>query len=294
MRRFIPSRSALLAFEAAAKHQSFTNAAVELALSESAISRQINTLEDQLGLKLFHRIKKRVTLTRAGERYSKQVNQILDQLEQDMLNIMAHGGERDILELAVLPSLCSQWMIPRLPDFYSLYPGITINAHAHSVMFMFKDTNYDAAIHFGQPNWPGAVADFLFSEEVVMVGKPELLRQHPIKRVEDILSYPRLHLSSRSEAWRTWFDSAGLFGGNAMHGSRFEYFSLLISAACAGLGLALIPQFLIISELNSGKLEIVTPIPNTTDNAYYLVYPENRIVEGGSLEKFRNWLLDEV
>ncbi len=284
----------MLAFEAAAKHQSFTNAASELALSESAISRQITMLEEQLGLKLFHRIKKRVTLTRAGERYSKQVAQILDQIERDMLNIMAHGGQRDVLELAVLPSFCSQWMIPRLPSFYKRYPDITINAHAHSVMFMFKDTNYDAAIHFGQPNWPGAEADFLFKEDVVMVGKPQILRQKQIKVAEDVLNHTLLHLSSRSEAWRNWFDENSLAEADAIQGSRFELFSLLISAACAGLGIALIPRYLISKELKEKNLEIVDHVTETTQNAYYLVYPDKNLIDNSSLLNFRNWLQEEV
>ena len=107
MRRTVPSRSALLAFESAARHQSFTSAAAELSLTESAISRQIAALEEQLGLKLFSRIKRRVILTKAGALYSKQVRKTVEQMERDMLNIMSQGGTRETLELAVLPTFCS-------------------------------------------------------------------------------------------------------------------------------------------------------------------------------------------
>jgi len=117
MRRTVPSRSALLAFESAARHQSFTSAAAELSLTESAISRQIAALEEQLGLKLFSRIKRRVILTKAGALYSKQVRKSVEQMERDMLNIMSQGGTRETLELAVLPTFCSQWMIPRIGSF---------------------------------------------------------------------------------------------------------------------------------------------------------------------------------
>jgi DNA-binding transcriptional LysR family regulator len=289
----IPSRSALIAFEAAARHQSFTGAASELALTESAVSRQIATLEDLLSIKLFNRTNKRVFLTRAGEIYGTQVRKTIAQIERDMFNIMAHGGTRDILELAVLPTFCSQWLIPRLGSFYKQNPDISINTTARSVMFLFKDTPIDAAIHFGQPNWPGTIADYLFKEDVVAVCKPDLLKdQRPIN-AEGILSHPLLHLSSRPDAWRVWLEGAGLAGHNTMKGSRHEHFSHLICAASSGLGIALIPRFLIGNELEQGELTIAFDMPTESDNAYYLVYPENNLSES-ALVHFREWLLEEV
>ncbi len=293
MRRVLPSRSALLAFESAARHQSFSSAAAELALTESAISRQIATLEDQLGLKLFNRVKKRVLLTKAGLLYSKQIRKSVEQMERDMLNIMSHGGTREILELAVLPTFCSQWLIPRIGSFYQQYPDATINMSARSVIFLFKETSFDAAIHFGQPNWPGTVADLLFSEEVVAVCKPELLKDGHLSNAEDVLGYTMLHLTSRPEAWRHWFDSAGISGVNAMQGARYGHFSILISAACAGLGVALIPRYLITQELERNELTIAHDLPLKNDAAYYLVYPDENI-SSNILNYFRTWLLEKV
>ena len=293
MRRIIPSRSALIAFEAAARHQSFTNAAAELALTESAISRQVNALEEQLGIKLFNRVKKRVVLTKAGELYGNQVRQTLDRMERDMLDIMAHGGTRGIIELAVLPTFCSQWLIPRLERFYRTHPDLTINMSARSVMFLFKETPFDAAIHFGQPTWPGTAADYLFKEEVLAVCNPTLLKSREIKVAEDILHHPLLHLTSRPDYWRNWFEAAGLTSINAMQGARYEQFSLLISAARAGLGIALIPRFLILKELSRGELTVAFDLPIESDNAYYLVYPTEN-VNDGHLDQFRKWLQEEV
>ncbi len=293
MRRAIPSRSALLAFESAARHQSFTGAAVELSLTESAISRQIASLENQLGLKLFNRIKKRVVLTKAGLLYSKQVRKSVEQMERDMLNIMSHGGTREILELAVLPTFCSQWLVPRVGSFYQQYPGVTINMSARSVIFLFKETPFDAAIHFGQPNWPGTDADFLFSEDVVAVCKPELLESGYLSNAEDILDYAMLHLTSRPDAWRHWCDSAGISGANAMQGARCEHFSILISAACAGLGIALIPQYLITQELERNELTIAHNLHLENNAAYYLVSPADNM-PSNLLNHFREWLLEEV
>lgn len=293
MRRTIPSRSNLLAFEAAARHQSFTNAAAELALTESAISRQIAQLEDQLGIKLFNRVRKKVVLTKAGVLYSLQVRKVIEQLERDMFNIMAHGGTRGILELAVLPTFCSQWLIPRLGSFYARHPDLTINMSARSVMFLFKDTPFDAAIHYGQPTWPGTAADYLFKEEIVVVCKPDLLKKGPFPRAEDILDFPLLHLTSRPDAWRNWFEFAGLSGVKAMQGARYEHFSLLISAACAGLGIALIPPFLIAKELKRKELTIAFGLPMESNDAYYLVYPEENL-SGIALNVFKEWLLEEA
>lgn len=293
MSRSLPSRSALIAFEAAARHQSFTNAAAELALTESAISRQVAALENQLKLKLFNRVKKRVTLTKAGLLYSQQVRKSLVQMEQDMTNIMAHGGIREILELAVLPTFCSHWLIPRLGNFYNQYPNMTINTTARSVMFLIKETPFDAAIHYGSPAWPGTVADYLFKEEVVAVCRPKLIVDKQIDQVESILSCSLLHLTSRPNSWRDWFERAGLTGINAMHGSRHEHFSILISAACAGLGVALIPRYLIAEELERKQLAIAFNLHLQSDDAYYLVYPEENL-SSSALKQFREWLLDEV
>lgn len=293
MKKSLPSRSAMIAFEAAARHQSFTSAAAELTLTESAISRQIAALENQLGVKLFYRIKKRVTLTKAGLLYSQQVRSSLLQMEQDMNNIMSHGGAREILELAVLPTFCSRWLIPRIGSFYQQYPDITINMSARSVIFLFKETPFDAALHFGQPNWPGTVADFLFTEDVVAVCKPELIPSGFLTAAEDILNYPLLHLTSRPDCWHHWSENAQISTVNSKQGAHYEYFSILISAACAGLGIALIPQFLITDELENKQLIIASNIPMNSDDGYYLVYPEDNL-SSNSLKKFRSWLVEEV
>lgn len=293
MRRAIPSRSALIAFEAAARHQSFTSAASELSLSESAISRQISTLEDQLGLKLFNRVRKRVILTKAGALYSNQIRASLDQLEHDMFNIMAHGGTKEILELAVLPTFCSQWLIPRISSFYHQHPDMRINISARSEMFLFKDTPFDAAIHFGQPTWPGTEANYLFKEQVVAVCKPSLLSKGELSHAEEMLSYPLLHLTSRPNAWRNWFEKINMSESKILQGARYEHFSILISAACAGLGIALIPQFLIMNELNRGELTIAIDRPLQSQGSYYLVTPEENI-SNMALQRFKEWILGEV
>lgn len=290
MRRKIPSIEALIAFECAARHQSFTRSADELALTQSAVSRQIACLEDYLGVPLFNRIKKRLSLTDVGRAYAKQVREHLERIERDTLAAMAHRGAGGILELAVIPTFASRWLIPRLPQFYAQHPHITLNLTTRAEPFMFTDTMFDAAIHFGNPVWPGAVTHHLFGEEMMPVCSPRLLDGRTKVKPVELTRLTLLHQSARAEAWRHWLVQAGIHDAACMRGQRYEFFSMLVEAARAGLGVALMPRFLVLNELASGELVIPCDIPLRNEKGYYLVYPEYK---HGSplLEVFQQWLL---
>ncbi|CAH2928481.1 MAG: Transcriptional regulator, LysR family [uncultured Paraburkholderia sp.] len=243
MRKFkIPNMSALLAFEAAAQHESFTHAAKELFLTESAISRQIATLESNLGVRLFVRSKQRVMLTRAGHLYGTQVRRALENLDRDTLSIIAHGSGGGYLELAVLPTFASQWLIPRMKDFNDRNPDVRINIGIRTDLFSFEESHFEAAIHYGKPTWPGTSSDYLFGEEVVPVCSPSLLAR-PIRKPHELLNYPLLHSTTRPDAWSRWFSNVGVEDNVTMQGVRYELHSMLISAAAAALGIALVPKF---------------------------------------------------
>lgn len=290
MRRKIPSIEALIAFECAARHQSFTRSADELSLTQSAVSRQIACLEEYLGVPLFNRIKKRLSLTDVGTMYAKQVREHLERIERDTLAAMAHRGAGGILELAVIPTFATRWLIPRLPRFYEQHPHVTLNLTTRAEPFMFNDTNFDAAIHFGMPAWPGAIAHHLFGEEMMPVCSPRLLRGRQTLRPADIACLTLLHQSARPEAWRHWFLQAGMHDVPSMKGQRYELFSMLVEAARAGLGVALMPRFLVLSELANGELVIPCELALRNEKGYYLVYPEYK--QGSLLlEMFRQWLL---
>lgn len=176
MRRKIPGTDLLVAFETAARHQSFTRAAEELSLTQSAVCRKISALEDYLGVQLFNRVKKRVTLSGAGQIYAKQVRESLKKIEHDTLSLMAHRSAGRVIELAVIPTFATRWLIPRLADFQLQHPDVTLDLTTRNEPFMFIDTPFDAAIHFGDPVWPGAITEYLFGEEMVPVCIPALLR----------------------------------------------------------------------------------------------------------------------
>lgn len=289
MRRKIPGTELLIAFETAARHQSFTRAAEELCVTQSAVCRQIAALEDSLGVPLFNRIKKRVTLSEAGQGYARQVRENLKRIEHDTLSLMAHRGAGGVLELAVIPTFATRWLIPRLGHFHLSHPGITLNLTTRAEPFMFTDTHFDAAIHFGDPVWPGALAEYLFGEEMVPVCSRALLQGATAIAPALLETLPLLHQSARPDAWREWFEVAGVADVNAMGGSRYELFSMLVEAAKAGLGVALVPRFFVLSEIASG--ELVCPCVQTlrSQRSYYLVYPENK-AGSGSLLLFREWL----
>src|SRR3954468_2503684 len=289
MRRRIPSLGALMAFSAAAKHLSVTRAASELALSESAVSRQIAQLERQLGVKLFHRVKKRITLTSAGASYSTRVAQTLERIERDALEVMGYEAEGTVLDVAALPTVGAQWLVPRLPDFYARHPGVSVNVSARNTRFFFSETALDGALYFGQPDWPGTRADYLFDEVLLPVGSPSLLNNRREMPPAEIAELRLLHLVTRPDAWRRWGDAADLAGTNVIRGPRFDIQSTLISAASAGPGAALLPYFLISEQLRSGRLKILSSLPLRSVGAYYFAYPEEK-AENPLLTAFRAWL----
>lgn len=293
MRRKIPNTWALLAFDACARHESFTKAAVELSLTQSAVCRQIAGLEEFLGLQLFHRSKRGVTLTDAGRIYSRQIAQRLNALERDTLELMAHRGQGGSLELAVLPTFATRWLMPRLPVFQRANPDITLNLSISTRPFLFNETEFDAAIHCGPAAWPGVQASTLMQETLVPVCSPALIHPHQSLSVQQLQEYPLLQQSTRPYVWRAWFESLGLKVEGDLAGPRYELFSMLGQAAMAQMGICLIPPFLIEEELRTGQLIIPLVHPYTSGNSYRLLVPEEKI-PSAALITFSAWLLTEA
>jgi DNA-binding transcriptional LysR family regulator len=293
MRRKIPNTWALMAFEAAARHQSFTKAAAELALTQSAVCRQIAGLEEFLGVPLFHRTRRGVALTEAGLTYSRQVAVRLKAVERDTLELMAHRGFGGSLELAVVPTFATRWLMPRLCLFQRANPDITINLTARTRPFLFAETEFDAALLCGKATWPGVEACYLMRENLVPVCSPQLVAAGETLTPAQLQRYPLLQQSTRPYVWRQWFDSLQLTVEHDMTGPRYELFSMLSQAAIHGMGIALVPPFLVEDELKAGLLTIPVSHPFVSDNAYYLFYPEGK-AESAALKHFRDWLSAEA
>lgn len=292
-RDLLPSIGALVAFESAARHLSFSRAAAELHLTQGAISRQVRELETRLGLPLFERINQRVFLTDAGDAYRKEVTRILGNLSAATERTMASAGGAEVLNLAVLPTFAARWLVPRLPRFLVDHPQATVSFSVRNEPFSFTDTPLDAAIHFGEPTWPEAICDFLCFEEVYPVAAPTLRERCGLDSVEAIAQAPLLHQSSRPTAWADWFTANGLPTAGAYRGSRFDQFSMIAEAAVAGLGVALMPRFMIETELASDRLVPLTEQPLDAGKAYWFVYPEAK-VRSRLVRSFGDWLKAEA
>jgi DNA-binding transcriptional LysR family regulator len=290
MRRKIPSTAALIAFESAARHQSFTKAAEELALTQSAICRQIAGLEDFLGQELFRRSRRGVKLTEAGLAYSRRIAIQLDAVERDTLAVMGQQGAMAI-ELAVVPTFGTRWLLPRLKEFQRQHPEVTVNLTNRTRPFLFADTDFDAALYFGDAEWSGTRSYFLMHENSVPVCSPALLGGRSQLDAESIAALPLLQQTTRPYAWRQWFSSQGLSVARDLSGPRYELFSMLAQAAMHEMGVALIPPFLIQRELADGLLVTAHEHSFRSDKAYYLIIPERKL-ESAALGAFRDWLVD--
>ncbi len=290
-----------MCFEAAARHESYTRAAQELALTQSAVSRQITALEDFLGVALFRRTRHGVQLTASGAAYARQTARRLEAMERDTLDAMAEQGEGGSLALAAVPTFATRWLLPRLPDFQRACPDALVHIETRTRPFLFADTDFDAALYAGTPgqvlNWAGTRARLLMKEDVLPVCSPALLAAHGLAPAgnapADVARLPLLQQSTRPDVWHQWFEAQRLQVPMSRRGARYELFSMLAAAAVHGLGVALIPPMLVEGELAQGRLVVACERPLQGQRGYYLVVPE-RAEERPLLATFSHWLLAQA
>ena len=290
-RRFLPPTAMLAAFEAAARTGSFTQAAVELNLTQSAVSRQIRTLEERLGADLFVRERQTVILTAAGVKYARDIRHALKHIGDASMAIRASPRTAS-LDLAVVPGFAERWLIPRLPSFCSANPDLIINFSTRTTPIEFDAEPFDAAIHFGQPMWMGAESIPLMRESVFALASAAFAETHPFPSPEDLLTAPLLILRSRPDAWERWFLSNGVYY-DSVTGPLFDQFETMASAAKAGLGVALLPAVLYQQEITRGELVPLFDKVTPSDNSYHLLWPQSRR-DNPELILFRDWLAREA
>ncbi|PZR46810.1 LysR substrate-binding domain-containing protein [Paraburkholderia fungorum] len=292
MRRKIPSNSALMAFEAAARHGSFARAAEELALTEGAVSRQIGRLEAFVGVALFERVGNRVRLAPNGTRYAAQVREILDRLERDSLYLMGQPIEGASIDIAAIPTFATRWLIPRLKRFQDRHPHITVHIAERMDPFILAGSGFDAAIHFEHPAWAGMHLHRLLEEVLVPVCSPALLANAGANLSLDEL--PRLHRRQNPDAWQLYAQEAGIVLTNSAVGARYDLHSMLIEAALAGLGVALVPRLYVGAELEQGRLVAPWPDGKAIAKNFCLVLPEPIELSEAPLQAFAKWMLHEA
>ncbi|MBR0967131.1 transcriptional regulator GcvA [Bradyrhizobium diazoefficiens] len=288
----LPSLNGLRAFEAAARHLSFTLAASELNVTQTAISHQIRRLEEELGLRLFIRQNRALALTPEARDYLPGVRAAFNDLRLATDRLLRKDDDK-VLTVSTLASLAAKWLLPRLTDFQEQHPGIDVRITTSTSLVDFQRDNVDAAIRYGRGQWPGLRADWLMADELFPVCSPSLLRgDKPLRRPEDLRFYPLLHTSnSNSDDWRLWLTAAGLPVDIARQpGITFDMIFMTIQAAIDGIGVAMGRTSYVQDDIAKGRLVVPFKIALPADAGFYLVAPEGRR-EAPKLAAFRAWMI---
>ncbi|MDH2402738.1 transcriptional regulator GcvA [Bradyrhizobium sp. SSUT18] len=288
----LPSLNGLRAFEAAARHLSFTLAASELNVTQTAISHQIRRLEEELGIRLFVRQNRALALTAEARDYLPGVRAAFNDLRLATDRLLRKDDDK-VLTVSTLASLAAKWLLPRLTDFQEHHPGIDVRITTSTSLVDFQRDNVDAAIRYGRGQWPGLRADWLMADELFPVCSPSLLRGgKPLRCPEDLKGYPLLHTSNaNSDDWRLWLTAAGLPGDIARQpGITFDMIFMTIQAAIDGIGVAMGRTSYVQDDIAKGRLVVPFKIALPADAGFYLVAPEGRR-EAPKLTAFRDWMI---
>ncbi|GGF07049.1 LysR family transcriptional regulator [Aliidongia dinghuensis] len=293
MARRLPSLTALKAFEAAARHQSFTRAADELFVTQAAVSRQIRELEEALDRPLFHRLHRRVELTEAGATLAAATTRAFEGIEAALAQI-GRAAPESLLPISVEPPFAMQWLLPRLGRFNALHPEIDVVLDPDFAIVDLAGSGTELAIRYSddQSSWLGSTSHPLAEIWGAPVLAPRLLAQGPpLEGPADLVHYTLLHEEDR-EYWARWFRDAGLPDQAVRRGPVFKDATLAIEAAVLGQGVVLGDPILTGDDVAAGRL--VQPLPQSSCfGAYWLVTPEDGPQSDGAAA-FARWLLDEM
>jgi LysR family transcriptional regulator, glycine cleavage system transcriptional activator len=288
----LPSLNGLRAFEAAARHLSFTLAASELNVTQTAISHQIRRLEEELGIRLFVRQNRALALTPEARDYLPGVRAAFNDLRLATDRLLRKDDDK-VLTVSTLASLAAKWLLPRLTDFQEHHPGIDVRITTSTSLVDFQRDNVDAAIRYGRGQWPGLRADWLMADELFPVCSPSLLHGgKPLRSPEDLKSHMLLHTSNaNSDDWRLWLTAAGLPADIARQpGVTFDMIFMTIQAAIDGIGVAMGRTSYVRDDIAKGRLVVPFKIALPADAGFYLVAPEGRR-EAPKLAAFREWMI---
>ncbi|MGJ4940126.1 transcriptional regulator GcvA [Bradyrhizobium sp. HKCCYLS1011] len=285
----LPSLNGLRAFEAAARHLSFTRAASELNVTQTAISHQIKRLEDELGLRLFVRQNRSLALTPQAREYLPLVRAAFDDLRLATERLVRRDGGK-VLTVSTIASHAAKWLLPRLSAFQEAHPEIDVRITTSSSLVDFAKEDVDAAIRYGRGHWPGVRAEWLMGDELFPVCSPALLKGgRPLRSPEDLAQHTLLH-SSYDDDWRLWLTAAGLPVSISKHrGVSFDLIFMTVQAAIDGLGVAIGRTSYVQDDISKGRLVVPFQIALPVDAGYYLVSPEGR-TDAPKLRAFRAWL----
>ena len=288
----LPSLNGLRAFEAAARHLSFTQAASELNVTQTAISHQIRRLEEELGIRLFIRKNRALALTPKARDYLPGVRAAFNDLRLATERLMRKDGD-NVLTVSTLASLAVKWLLPRLSTFQEAHPKIDVRITTSTNLVDFHNGDVDAAIRYGRGHWQGLRAEWLMADELFPVCSPALLNgKRPLRTPEDLRDHVLLHTgASNSDDWRLWLTAAGLPTGiSKQPGITFDLSLMTVQAAVDGIGVAMGRTSYVQDDIAKGRLVVPFNITLPADAGFYLVSPE-ATVDPPKLKAFREWLL---
>jgi LysR family glycine cleavage system transcriptional activator len=290
----LPPLSALRAFESAARHRSFTKAAAELFLTQSAVSRHVRNLEDYFGTPLFFRNHRAITPTPEGETYMREIVAAFSRIDLATRRIR-HAGRQDILNIHAYTTFAIQWLIPRLKKFQDVNPEIDVRLTASVHPIDFDHNDMHGAIRTSHGDWGGEIrADKLFDSWLIPVASPTLVTTGlQLQQPGDLQYATLLHSLSRAADWKIWLDKVGADNVDAHRGMKFESSAMAYLAAQQGLGVAMAQSFLVQDELRKGSLVRVFPQTARSDRTYFFLSSPKHIGHT-ALETFRSWLLEEL
>ena len=287
----LPSLNGLRAFEAAARHLSFTNAATELNVTQTAISHQIRRLEEELGIQLFVRQNRALALTPQAKDYLPGVRAAFNDLRLATDRLLRKDNDH-VLTVSTLASLAAKWLLPRLSAFQEAHPGIDVRITTSTALVDFRSGDVDAAIRYGRGHWPGVRADWLTADELFPVCSPALLTgNRPLRSPQDLADHTLLHTSGvYDDDWRLWLTAAGLPADiSKLPGLTFDLILMTVQAALDGIGVAMGRTSYVEGDIAKGRLVVPFQITLPTDAGFYLVSPEGR-ADTPKLAAFRQWL----
>jgi DNA-binding transcriptional LysR family regulator len=283
---------ALPAFEISADRLSFSAAADQLRLTHGAISRQIRTLEEQLGVPLFRRFNRRIELTEAGAAFLPSVRQALQLLETASAQVVDQTKSGPLV-ISCLATFMMRWLIPRLYRFNAAHPDIEVRLSASHAPVDFEAGGIDVAIRLGRAPWPrGCLGQPFLADRIGPVLSPTLL-ERPLRRPSDLKKLPLLHAETRPRAWQHWLKATRTQGPDPATGTRLEHTYFLLEAAASGLGVAIGSLALVEQDLQAGRL--VAPFGFIPDrNAYCLLRPAGQPAKGAQTTAFVDWVRKEA
>lgn len=293
MARRLPPLNALPDFETAARYLSFTKAAQELHVTHGAVSRQVKSLEDYLGVPLFRRLNRALRLTDEGQAYAGTVRELLDALAE-ATDRLRDRKKASRLTVSTTYSFTIGWLVPRLARFRALHPEVDVRLQANDQMIDFVRDNVDLAIRYGRGQYPGLAVERLMGDDYLPVSSPALLKgTNPLKKPADLRRHVLLHEEGTEVDWRMWLMAAGVEGVDASRGPIFSHSAMAMQAAIRGEGVALGRRTLIEEELAAGQLVRLFDLRLKSQMAYYIVYPP-RAIERPKVRALRDWLLAEA